>query len=71
MLLLLLLLFSMLLYEVIIPKSWAIKVSSQTVTYFGPGSQGALQNMLCYWARAKRNTVRQWEQHEDDYQGHQ
>ena len=68
---LLLLLFLMLLYEVIIPKSWAIKVSLQAVTYFGPGSQGALQNMLCYWARAKRNTVRQWEQCEDDYKCHQ
>ena len=52
----------MLLYEVINPKSWAIKASSQAGTYFDQGSQGALQNMLSYRARAKMSTVRQWEQ---------
>ena len=58
----LLLLLLMLLYEVINPKSWAIKASSQAGTYFDQGSQGALQNMLSYRERAKMSTVRQWEQ---------
>ena len=58
----LLLLLLMLLYEVINPKSWAIKASSQAGTYFDQGSQGALQNMLPYRARAKMSTVGQWEQ---------
>ena len=48
----------MLLYEVINPKSWAIKASLQAGTYFDQGSQGALQNMLSYRARAKMSTVR-------------
>ena len=52
----------MLLYEVINPKRWAIKASSQAGTYFDQGSQGALQNMLPYRARAKMSTVGQWEQ---------
>ena len=66
-----LLLLLMLLYEVINHKSWAIKASSQAGTYSDQGSQGALQNMLSYRARAKMSTVRQWQQYEDDDKSHQ
>lgn len=68
---LLLLLLLILLYEVIIPKSWAIKASSQDDIYFDLGSEGALQNMLSSWARAERSTVRQWEKYEDDDKSYQ